>query len=230
MNNKNYESNDSKYLYHRIDFSGIDELNNTTCCMSSYEPFNSANQLSQTDLKNSFEFGLINTVKSALYSAFSDPNIKNIFNSKTQVQNSFDETTLKSAISTAAASAATYTALAVTAEFTKANFLQSNKFEFDGELCKKRINNESNAKNIKLHVTNIGEMSSMQLENLFSKYGKVLSANAVEENGLNMGFGYVIYETIDESLRAIDALNGRRIDNRKLNVKFQSNQQKRQTL
>lgn len=63
-------------------------------------------------------------------------------------------------------------------------------------------------------------LSSSQLEELFSKYGKVLSANVIIDRMTNRskGFGFVEMEDDDEADKAMNALNGSDVDGRKIAV------------
>jgi RNA recognition motif-containing protein len=64
-------------------------------------------------------------------------------------------------------------------------------------------------------------MTGEQLQALFSEAGLVASARTITylHNGQTCGFGFVEMKTQQESLNAIDLLNGRQIDGRPIVVK-----------
>jgi RNA recognition motif-containing protein len=67
----------------------------------------------------------------------------------------------------------------------------------------------------KLYVGNLSySITSEQLENLFSKYGKVQSVRIVE----GRGFGFVEMSNPDEAEKAKEALNGQEVEGRNLKV------------
>ena len=73
----------------------------------------------------------------------------------------------------------------------------------------------------KLYCGNLSyKLRSEQLEQLFSNYGTVVSAQVIEdrETGRSKGFGFVEMSTEQEAADAIDGLNGRDQDGRTLQV------------
>lgn len=73
----------------------------------------------------------------------------------------------------------------------------------------------------KLYCGNLSyKLRSEQLEQLFSSYGTVVSAQVIEdrETGRSKGFGFVEMSTEQEAADAIDGLNGRDQDGRALQV------------
>ena len=73
----------------------------------------------------------------------------------------------------------------------------------------------------KLYVGNLSyEVSSSDLEKMFSAHGTVESAQVISDRdtGRSKGFGFVEMESSSEADAAIAALNGHEIDGRALNV------------
>ena len=73
----------------------------------------------------------------------------------------------------------------------------------------------------KLYCGNLSyKLRSEQLEQLFSSYGTVVSAQVIEdrETGRSKGFGFVEMSTDQEAADAIDGLNGREADGRAMQV------------
>jgi RNA recognition motif-containing protein len=73
----------------------------------------------------------------------------------------------------------------------------------------------------KLYCGNLSyKMRSEQLEQLFSGFGTVVSAQVIEdrETGRSKGFGFVEMSTDQEAADAIDGLNGRDQDGRTMQV------------
>lgn len=73
----------------------------------------------------------------------------------------------------------------------------------------------------KLYVGNLTyAVNSSDLEQLFSQFGTVQSAQVIEdrETGRSKGFGFVEMDTEAEALAAIDGLNDREHDGRRLTV------------
>lgn len=63
-------------------------------------------------------------------------------------------------------------------------------------------------------------INSDQLQELFTEYGKVDSANVINDRdtGRSKGFGFVEMSSDDEAKAAIDALNGKEVDGRAIIV------------
>ncbi|WP_152050682.1 RNA recognition motif domain-containing protein [Tautonia marina] len=73
----------------------------------------------------------------------------------------------------------------------------------------------------KLYVGNLTySVNSSDLEQLFSQFGTVQSAQVIEdrETGRSKGFGFVEMDTEAEAQAAIDGLNDREHDGRRLTV------------
>jgi RNA recognition motif-containing protein len=73
----------------------------------------------------------------------------------------------------------------------------------------------------KLYVGNLTyRMNSSDLEQLFSQYGNVESAEVISDRdtGRSKGFGFVEMSTDSEAKAAIDALNDQEFDGRRLTV------------
>ncbi len=73
----------------------------------------------------------------------------------------------------------------------------------------------------KLYVGNLSySTTSSQLEELFAPFGKVDSANVVEDrdSGRSKGFGFVEMSNDAEAQAAIQALNGKQVDGRTIKV------------
>lgn len=63
-------------------------------------------------------------------------------------------------------------------------------------------------------------VDSAQLEQLFSQYGKVISAQVLKdrETGRSRGFGFVEMSSEEEAQKAVEALNGSDMEGRKIVV------------
>ena len=73
----------------------------------------------------------------------------------------------------------------------------------------------------KLHCGNLGyNVSSSDLEQLFSQFGTVVSAQVIEDrgSGRSKGFGFVEMGSDEEAQSAISALDGTEQDGRALKV------------
>lgn len=73
----------------------------------------------------------------------------------------------------------------------------------------------------KLYCGNLSyNVRSAELEQLFSEFGSVVSAQVIEdrETGRSKGFGFVEMSNADEADAAIDALNGQDHDGRNITV------------
>ena len=72
-----------------------------------------------------------------------------------------------------------------------------------------------------LYVGNLSyNIDSQKLEELFSKVGKVVSAQVISDrySGRSRGFGFVEMASDQEAKKAIDTLNGKEIDGRAIIV------------
>ncbi len=73
----------------------------------------------------------------------------------------------------------------------------------------------------KLYVGNLSyDVNASELEQLFTEYGTVESAQIIEDRatGRSKGFGFVEMSTDEEAQSAIDGLNGQQQGGRTLNV------------
>ena len=73
----------------------------------------------------------------------------------------------------------------------------------------------------KLYVGNLTYgVTNSDLENLFAPYGTVQSAQVImdRDTGRSKGFGFVEMSNSNEATAAINALNGKEVDGRKLTV------------
>lgn len=62
--------------------------------------------------------------------------------------------------------------------------------------------------------------NEMNLMTLFKDYGRVLNTKVVRANRVSKGYGFVNMRTAEEAQAAVDALNGKDINGRKLQVSF----------
>jgi len=72
-----------------------------------------------------------------------------------------------------------------------------------------------------LYVGNLAySLDSAKLEEIFSKFGKVVSAQVITDrySGRSRGFGFVQMSTDEEAKKAIEGLNGKDFDGRALMV------------
>lgn len=71
-------------------------------------------------------------------------------------------------------------------------------------------NNSAKPKASNLFVKNLNvSIDDLELEKLFSAYGKVTSAKVMyNKDGISKGFGFVCYSCPEEAKRALDLLNG----------------------
>jgi len=78
----------------------------------------------------------------------------------------------------------------------------------------------------RVHVTNLPwKYTKEQLSELFSKSGKVVSASIVTRStGESKGFGFIEYETVKGSAKAVEELNNYQVDNRRIGVVYSTSQ------
>jgi len=84
------------------------------------------------------------------------------------------------------------------------------------------------AKNI--YVGNLAwSVTNDDLQELFSQFGKVLSAQVItdRETGRSRGFGFVEMENEEEAQKAIEALNGSTHEQRQLTVNIARDREER---
>ena len=73
----------------------------------------------------------------------------------------------------------------------------------------------------KLFVGNLDyAVTSEELKNMFSEFGNVVDAVVItdRETRRSRGFGFVEFGSDDEAKKAIEAMNGKDINGRKINV------------
>ncbi|KZV58818.1 polyadenylate-binding protein 6-like [Dorcoceras hygrometricum] len=70
-----------------------------------------------------------------------------------------------------------------------------------------------------LFVKNLGpSITSARLQEIFSKYGTVISCKVAEVNGKKKGYGFVQFDSEDSAMEALDAVHGTMQDGKKLSV------------
>ncbi|KAK6125149.1 hypothetical protein DH2020_041115 [Rehmannia glutinosa] len=70
-----------------------------------------------------------------------------------------------------------------------------------------------------LFVKNLHEsITSSRLQEIFSKYGTILSCKVVEEKGISRGFGFVQFDSEDSAMAAVNALHDTVLEGKKLYV------------
>lgn len=68
-----------------------------------------------------------------------------------------------------------------------------------------------------LYVKNLDpSVNSAHLEEMFGKYGTILSCKVAEENGKSKGFGFVQFDSEDAATTALNALNDTMFEGKKL--------------
>ncbi len=75
--------------------------------------------------------------------------------------------------------------------------------------------------NMKLYVGNLSwNIDDSKLNELFSEFGKVVSANVITDrySGRSRGFGFVEFADDSEAQKAIESMNGKEVDGRELRV------------
>lgn len=75
--------------------------------------------------------------------------------------------------------------------------------------------------NSKLYCGNLAySIDSKQLEEMFSEFGQVNSAEVIQdrETGRSKGFGFVEMSSRDDAMAAAEALNDQELDGRRLTV------------
>lgn len=85
---------------------------------------------------------------------------------------------------------------------------------------------------VNIFIANLDwSITSEDLMATFSSFGKVEYAHVVYERKTkrSRGFGYVEMESTEEAIRAIEALNGMEVNDRKLDVKIASPKENRPT-
>lgn len=68
-----------------------------------------------------------------------------------------------------------------------------------------------------LFVKNLDpSITSARLQEIFSKYGTVISCKVAEENGKSKGYGFVQFDSEDSAMEALDAVHGTMQEGKKL--------------
>lgn len=76
---------------------------------------------------------------------------------------------------------------------------------------------------VQIYVGNLNyRMTEEALQELFAKYGEVVSAKIIKDkySGRSKGFGFVEMENKDEGEKAIQELNDSEVDGRNIRVNF----------
>ena len=82
----------------------------------------------------------------------------------------------------------------------------------------------------KVFVGNLSfSLSNGDLEGIFREFGEVVTAKVITDKytGRSRGFGFVEMENEDSAQKAIDALNGKELNGRNINVNFAREQEPR---
>ncbi len=77
--------------------------------------------------------------------------------------------------------------------------------------------------NKKLYVGNLPyKLTSDELKGIFAEIGEIVDAVVISErdSGRSKGFGFVEFNTIEEAKKAIEAMNQKELEGRKLVVNF----------
>ncbi|KAK1784274.1 hypothetical protein P4O66_019983 [Electrophorus voltai] len=82
-----------------------------------------------------------------------------------------------------------------------------------------------------VYVKNFGEdMDDDKLKEIFSKLGQTLSTRVMtDESGKSKGFGFVNFERHEDAQRAVDEINGKELNGKKVYVGYAQKKGKRQT-
>jgi len=77
--------------------------------------------------------------------------------------------------------------------------------------------------NKKLYVGNLPyKLTSDELKSVFSEFGEIIDAVVITErdSGRSKGFGFVEFSSIEEAKKAMEAMNQKELEDRKLVVNF----------
>ncbi|KAK1800676.1 hypothetical protein P4O66_005882 [Electrophorus voltai] len=82
-----------------------------------------------------------------------------------------------------------------------------------------------------VYVKNFGEdMDDDKLNEIFSKFGQTLSTRVMtDESGKSKGFGFVNFERHEDAQRAVDEINGKELNGKKVYVGYAQKKGERQT-
>ncbi|KAK1797603.1 hypothetical protein P4O66_000799 [Electrophorus voltai] len=82
-----------------------------------------------------------------------------------------------------------------------------------------------------VYVKNFGEdMDDDKLKQIFSKFGQTLSTRVMtDESGKSKGFGFVNFERHEDAQRAVDEINGKELNGKKVYVGYAQKKGERQT-
>lgn len=75
----------------------------------------------------------------------------------------------------------------------------------------------------KLYVGNLPyQLTSDELKSMFSEFGEIVDAVVItdRDSGRSKGFGFVEFSSEEDAKKAVDAMAGKEIDERKLVVNF----------
>ncbi|KAK1784582.1 hypothetical protein P4O66_019961 [Electrophorus voltai] len=82
-----------------------------------------------------------------------------------------------------------------------------------------------------VYIKNFGEdMDDDKLKEIFSKFGQTLSTRVMtDESGKSKGFGFVNFERHEDAQRAVDEINGKELNGKKVYVAYAQKKGERQT-
>ncbi|KAK1801583.1 hypothetical protein P4O66_004544 [Electrophorus voltai] len=82
-----------------------------------------------------------------------------------------------------------------------------------------------------VYIKNFGEdMDNDKLKEIFSKFGQTLSTRVMtDESGKSKGFGFVNFERHEDAQRAVDEINGKELNGKKVYVGYAQKKGERQT-
>ncbi|KAK1784581.1 hypothetical protein P4O66_019958 [Electrophorus voltai] len=82
-----------------------------------------------------------------------------------------------------------------------------------------------------VYIKNFGEdMDDDKLKEIFSKFGQTLSTRVMtDESGKSKGFGFVNFERHEDAQRAVDEINGKELNGKKVYVGYAQKKGERQT-
>ena len=102
------------------------------------------------------------------------------------------------------------------------NLIQTiTKINFSCKIFLTNMSRKARKKMSKLYIGNLSfDTTSDTLTEVFSKFGTVASANIIMDKFTNRskGFGFVEFEDESCNFKAIEAMNGRELDGRKIRV------------
>lgn len=84
-----------------------------------------------------------------------------------------------------------------------------------------RRNSESTPGAVNIYIGNLSyDINESELNKLFEEFGEIISVSIAKDkyNGKSRGFGFVKMTVKEEAMNAINSLNGKEIEGRKINV------------